>query len=87
MESSELDELVHRITRQVSEQIDREESVNCCKVMKANFSEDEAAHFAKGLKISPESFKEQYLETDVGTYAVRSLPCPFLKDNQCINKD
>ncbi|MFQ5649965.1 MAG: YkgJ family cysteine cluster protein [bacterium] len=88
MEINEIDAIVHRITDEVSSQIDCTECGNCCKHVRPTLDDDDISRFASGLKISIAELREEYLveQTEsVSDPAFKALPCPFLVDNRCSN--
>lgn len=88
IEIEELDAIVHRITDEVSAQIDCTECGNCCKHVKPALDEDDISRFASGLKLSVNEFRKKCLtrDTDDSTiYTFNALPCPFLTNNMCSN--
>ncbi|MEM7347964.1 MAG: YkgJ family cysteine cluster protein [Chloroflexota bacterium] len=90
LSSQEIDLIAHRITDEVSAQIDCTECGNCCKQISPTLAQNDISNFASGIKMSVKKFQEIYLildEDDSSTYLFKQQPCPFLKDNLCINYD
>lgn len=84
----ELDAIVHKINDEVTSQIDCTKCANCCKKIRPILDEEDAATFARGLKIPVAEFKERYLLHDQENglkYRFNGLPCPFLKNKRCSN--
>jgi len=56
---------------------------DCCKRIPVELDDKEVARLCKVLKINFEEFEREYLDpTSMGIYL--KLPCPFLKENLCI---
>jgi len=82
-----IDSTVHELYRKVSAEIDCKECANCCREIQPTLSQKEVRAFSKGLGLSVEEFKAQYLvqgETPQESL-FKELPCPFLKGNRCSN--
>lgn len=80
-----LDEVFHRTHEGVFEVIDCLECANCCKSISPIIIDKDIERLAKGLRMKPSQFVEEYLELDKDhDYVFRSQPCPFLMpDNYC----
>jgi Fe-S-cluster containining protein len=81
----EIDAIVHRHYREVSEQIDCRECGNCCKVFRPSLEAEDIDRLARRLKIPRVDFIRQYLvayENGQGSF-FKLTPCPFLVDNVC----
>ncbi|KUK77401.1 MAG: Uncharacterized protein XD92_0816 [Proteiniphilum acetatigenes] len=88
MPSRDIDLIVHRINEEVTSRIDCTECANCCKEIYMSMDEPDIADFADGLNISAEQLVARYLvknEQDSSKMKIADLPCPFLKNNLCIN--
>jgi Fe-S-cluster containining protein len=86
IEIEELDSVVHRITDEVTEQIDCTECGNCCKLVRPVLDQDDISRLATGLKMSVRELKEKYLTKDTDNppdYIFTALPCPFLENHMC----
>ncbi len=83
--SKEIDETVHQLNNEISEQIDCTACANCCKVLNPAFSEDDILVISQYFQQSPESFIEKHLHyNETENYGVmKNRPCDFLKDNKC----
>jgi Fe-S-cluster containining protein len=82
-----IDSIVQRLNREVSAQIDCTTCANCCKTVSPVLDKEDIVTFAKGLGISPEQLKSQYLVKDEEGFTFNAKPCPFLVDNKCSNYD
>ena len=77
------DELVHRIAREVSAQIDCTQCANCCTIMGTGVTPEEIERLAPVLGLTPAEFEKQHTEIDLGERTISTCPCPFLKDKLC----
>ena len=89
IEQEELDSIVHRLYKEVSDQIDCTKCANCCKEMKPLLTKKDIKIFAKGLGTPITSFINDHVENgeDEGEYFFNKKPCPFLEENHCSNYD
>jgi uncharacterized protein len=67
------------------EKIDCLQCANCCKNYSPRFKTPDVKRISKHLRMKESVFIETYLKVDdEGDYVVKSLPCPFLgDDNYC----
>jgi uncharacterized protein len=67
------------------EAIDCLKCANCCKKYSPRFKTPDIKRISRRLQLKEGVFIERYLKIDEdGDYVVRSLPCPFLaEDNRC----
>ena len=81
----EIDAIVHRHYRAVSEQIECRECKNCCKVFRPLLEVRDINRLADGLKIPREAFMAEYIVKyeDGQGHFFKLTPCPFLADNGC----
>ena len=83
----EIDEIVLQVYQEVLARIDCTNCANCCKEANFLIEEKDVKRLAKGLNLSLEEFKENYVEEceEIGEegYGFKRLPCPFLQDNKC----
>ncbi len=88
IERKRLDKLVNKINDEVSRKIDCTKCANCCKVLRPEFEEEDIKRFAEGMQVDKEDLKEGYCEKvkgEKGKYIFKEEPCPFLRNNKCIN--
>lgn len=86
-DEGEIDRIVHRLYREISSEIDCRQCANCCKKLQPVLNQKDIRAFVIGLDQPVDEFKPRYFvkgET-LGEYKFKYLPCPFLKDNLCIN--
>ncbi len=78
-----IDEIVHQLNREISNQIDCTKCGNCCKKLKPGITFKDLEILSQKLNITPLQIKNNYTETDEGELFFKNLPCSFLKDNKC----
>lgn len=81
----EIDAMVHKLYRTISEQIDCRHCANCCKVVSPLLQPDECDRLADHLGLPTEQFIRDHLvkaENEDG-YLFKPGPCPFLSDDSC----
>ena len=62
--------------------IDCIKCANCCKGYSPRFKTPDIKRISRHLKLKEGEFIEKYLRIDEdGDYVTRSVPCPFLKEN------
>jgi Fe-S-cluster containining protein len=86
--SGKIDSIVHTLNKEISAKIDCKICANCCKEVRPILDQEDIENFSKGLEILPDQFKDQYLikdEEEPDKYTFNQSPCPFLKDNLCLN--
>ncbi len=83
--TEEIDAIVHRHLKAVSEQIECRECGNCCKVFRPLLKAGDIDRLADRLKIPREDFMREYIVEyhDGRSCAFKLTPCPFLIDNAC----
>jgi len=80
----ELDKKVHEINNFVTPQIDCTVCGACCRQLMINVTPEENIQVANDLNISPQQFKDQYLEESMqGKLIINTIPCHFLADSKC----
>jgi Fe-S-cluster containining protein len=85
MRKGDVDKKIHHLHREAFAKIDCLECANCCKTTGPLFSNKDIDAIAGHLKLSPNSFINNYLQIDEeNDYVLQTLPCPFLgNDNYC----
>ena len=83
--AEQIDAIVHKHLREVSEQIECRECGNCCKVFRPQLTPQDVGRLAGHLGIPEEEFVEEYIvEFGAGkAQFFKCAPCPFLHDNAC----
>ena len=83
-----LDTIVHKLFKRVSESIDCTACGNCCKKMQPILKKKDISKLSKSLNITPDQFITKYVDKDEdGDNILNQLPCPFLNDNKCTQYD
>jgi Fe-S-cluster containining protein len=87
IEADELDNIVHKLNKEVTSQIDCTKCANCCKVIYPFLDEEDVTKFSLGLGVTIEEFKSTSLivSEEEDKYKFNSFPCPYLKENRCSN--
>jgi len=88
IEEEDLDSTVHQIYNDVLLKIDCTKCANCCKQVRPILDEKDISRFAFGFKMKIQEFKDKYITKDKDEpegYIFNKMPCPFLKDNLCVN--
>jgi Fe-S-cluster containining protein len=88
LSTEDIDAIVHRITDEVTAQIDCTKCANCCKKINPTLDKEDIARFARGLNIPVAEFQERYLiqnQENGSIYRFNGLPCLFLKNKRCSN--
>ena len=81
----EIDEVVHRLYKEISSKIDCMACANCCKEITPVLDAEDIEKLSEGSGRSNVEFKEEYLTEDEESngFKFKTKPCPFLKDNLC----
>ncbi len=83
-----LDKIVHKLFKQISEAIDCTACGNCCKKMQPTLKKRDVEKLSKSLNITPDQFVTKYVDKDEnGDNILNLLPCPFLNNNKCTEYD
>jgi len=83
-DAEETDKIAHEVNDTVSKQVDCTECGNCCQSLMINVTAAETIGCAKHLEITPEAFKEQYIEeSQGGIMIINTIPCHFLAEKRC----
>lgn len=84
MDSSLLDEIVHRLNDEVSQEIDCTQCGNCCKSLMINITQPEVDELALNLGMEAAVVKEKYVEESAqGLMIMNTIPCNFLTGTVC----
>lgn len=85
LDSLEVDRVVHRLNRKVSQAIDCTECGNCCHSLVPGVTEEEITRLAALDNITPEEFDKKHLEDDkfAGTKFLKAIPCRYLEGKIC----
>ena len=80
-----MDTIVHMLHDEVSSQIDCLSCAQCCRSLGPAIYDKDIERMAKALRMKPSQIIDEYLKVDEDNdYVFRSMPCPFLMDdNYC----
>ena len=80
-----MDRLFFKAHDEVFEEVDCLSCANCCSTISPIFKSRDVERLSRFLKMKPGAFIEEYLILDDDDdYVLKSLPCPFLgDDNYC----
>jgi hypothetical protein len=72
------------INEEAFSEIDCLQCANCCKNYSPRFKTPDIKRISKYLKMRESDFIDIYLQVDEdGDFVLKSLPCPFLAENNC----
>jgi len=80
-----VDQMVFRLNKEVTPQIDCTKCGNCCKSLMINVDDADATRLSDHLEIDKDFFYSKYVErSSQGSLAVMNkIPCHFLHENKC----
>jgi Fe-S-cluster containining protein len=83
--SNSIDDLVFKLNKSITAQIDCTVCGNCCQSLMINVDDNDAERLAGHLQLTREAFETKYIErSSEGTLAVmNTIPCNFLHCNKC----
>jgi uncharacterized protein len=80
-----IDEVVHRLYHQVSQDIDCMQCGNCCRELKPLLARKEIKSISNFINMPEDKFLEHYTEyNNEKKLQLKGTPCSFLKDNKCM---
>ena len=83
-DSTEIDNVVRALDKEISPQIDCTTCGNCCKSLMVNITQPEVEELALYLQMPEPALKEKYIETSMqGEMIINSIPCSFLSGTSC----
>jgi len=84
-DSEKIDRIVHRLDREIREQIDCKLCGNCCIELSPRLSDGEIDHLAQIDSISREEFIQKFVESDPpeGDNFLKGKPCKYLLEKKC----
>ena len=87
MSDEQIDELVFKTADEVWSEINCTECGRCCVELQPILSKKDQKRLSKGLTITVEQLRKQYLEYDETDdepgWKIKKSPCPFLEDKKC----
>ncbi|MFO7952699.1 MAG: YkgJ family cysteine cluster protein [Bacillota bacterium] len=82
-DEKEVDDLFNTLHKQLFEEIDCLQCMNCCKEMTIPLREKDITNISSKLGLSRKEFKAKYLEKAEEGFKTKEKPCPFLEDYGC----
>lgn len=86
IDPARVDLIVHELYRQESAAFDCKSCANCCKGISPLLDDEDISRLAQGLGIPADRVIGDYLarNEEYDGWSFRRMPCPLLKDNQCL---
>jgi len=86
LKPKEVDQEFHYAHDAAFQKIDCLKCANCCKTTGPLFTPSDISRLAKHFRLKPTQFSDEYLRRDEdGDMVLKSVPCPFLGDNNYCN--
>lgn len=84
-DSERIDEIVHRLDKEITVQINCQDCGNCCTILRPNITEQEIATLSHLKNLSPTDFESHFVEkvSFENAKCLKYAPCIFLKDKNC----
>jgi len=82
-DSNKIDNIVHKLNREISNLIDCTSCGNCCEKLKSCVTDNDVDRLSQNLDITIQQIKEDYTEIEEGKRYFKHLPCFFLKNKKC----
>jgi len=84
-DSKRIDSIVHRLNKEIGDQIDCTTCGNCCSILTTNVTKKEIDVLAEYENISPQDFEANFLKKVQyePTLCLKDMPCRYLKDKKC----
>ena len=84
-DSSKVDRIVHRLNKEIVEQIDCTACGNCCNKLRPCVTDEEIERLARIDNMSHEEFVQNFTEKDEfdHTLYLKDTPCKYLFDKKC----
>jgi len=82
-DSDKVDEIVHHLHKEITQQIDCKLCGNCCIQLKPRLNEKDITVLAQLEKISFEKYMEDYCEKDFGDIYLKNIPCRYIDEKKC----
>ena len=83
-DGQQLDELAHRLNKEVGDAVDCTQCGHCCSHLMVNILPHEIENLANYLGKTVEETKEEHIEESLaGRCIIKSIPCHFLDDKKC----
>jgi len=82
-DSDKVDEIVHQLHKEITQQIDCTLCGNCCIQLKPRLNEKDIVELAQLENISSEKYMEDYCEKDFGDIYLKNIPCRYVEGKKC----
>jgi uncharacterized protein len=84
-DSTQIDQLAHRINSKVVNEVDCTACGNCCATLRPVVTDNEIVRLSRLVNISKELFADQYTEhiADENVRMLKDTPCIFLANKKC----
>ena len=85
-DSDKVDEIVHRLNKEIVEDINCADCGNCCKELRPGLTESEIVKLSKIENLSQKNFVTSFTEQDEmeNSKYLKDTPCKYLEDKKCI---
>lgn len=84
MKPGSVDPLMAELHASVFEEIDCLQCSNCCRGTGPLLRDRDIGRLSRSFKMKPGDFTQTYLKVDDdGDYIFQSMPCPFIKEDNC----
>lgn len=84
LKPKQLDPIAAMYHEEAFEEIDCLDCANCCRTLGPRLTEKDIERMAKTLKMKSSQVFDAYIKTDDDSdYVFKSMPCPFLMDDNC----
>jgi len=85
-DSDRVDKIVHRLYREIAEQIDCTDCGNCCKNLRPRVTDTEIDILSKIDNLLHEDFVTKFIEQDEIDHVnyLKDTPCKYLVDKKCV---
>jgi Fe-S-cluster containining protein len=84
MDERRVDNIVHLLHKEITEQIDCTMCGNCCCQLKPELHKKDIAILAQIENITLENFKDKYCEkNEFGEIYLKTIPCYYLEGKKC----
>jgi uncharacterized protein len=85
-DSDRVDKIVHRLYKEIAEQIDCTNCGNCCKNLSPCVTDNEIDILSKTDNILHEAFVTRFIEQDEINHVkyLKDTPCKYLVDKRCV---
>ena len=82
-DGDKVDEIVHQLHKEITQQIDCTLCGNCCIQLKPRLSKNDIEELARIDNITTEDYLLNYCEKDDGDIYLKNIPCRYIDGKQC----